>query len=198
MHAFSFLVETYATERIKTLTVWSEFAEAHMGLRPAPLARTAHEQFVHQHVSEDGWFRTMLGIETDKPVLPTAETRLGFLEHYADTSAQRLTALQQMPADWFEGMTTFFGEPRSRAWVLTRRIAHTAHHRGQLTLLLRLLDQRLYSTYGPTADTGGLPKHDAPVIYRYRSVPELLVAEAAGGHRPPLPGPGEHSATERP
>jgi hypothetical protein len=39
---------------------------------------------------------------------------------------------------WWAGETSFFGVPRSRAWVLVRRIAHTAHHRGQLTVLLRL------------------------------------------------------------
>jgi hypothetical protein len=83
--------------------------------------------------------------------------------------------------------------------VLTRRIAHSAHHRGQLTTYLRLLDRDLYSTYGPTADTGGLFQQGAPVIYRYRDVPELLAA-ARGEvvESPDLPGPGPTPPTERP
>ncbi|MFL5496629.1 MAG: DinB family protein, partial [Gemmatimonadales bacterium] len=32
---------------------------------------------------------------------------------------------------------------RSRAWILVRRIAHTAHHRGQQTILLRQLGREL-------------------------------------------------------
>jgi len=39
-----------------------------------------------------------------------------------------------------------------------------------------MLGRSLYSTYGPTADTGGLFQQGAPVIYRYESVEALLAA----------------------
>ncbi|HEU4564568.1 MAG TPA: DinB family protein [Gemmatimonadaceae bacterium] len=198
MSRYDFLVESYATERIKTLSVWSQVPDERMGFRPEPRARTPREHMVHQCVSEDTWMRTMLGVAVSGPALPPEETRLAFLEHYAALSAERLASLERCPDDWFEGETTFFEVPRSRAWVLTRRIAHSAHHRGQLTVYLRLWGEELYSTYGPTADTGGLFQHQAPVIYRYGSVEELLRAEHEGGKRPPLPGPGEHPPTERP
>ena len=81
---------------------------------------------------------------------------------------------------------------------MTRRIAHSAHHRGQLTAYLRLWGGSLYSTYGPTADTGGLPRNGARVIYRYGSVEDLLEQEAHGGGGPELPGPGAAPPTERP
>jgi hypothetical protein len=87
---------------------------------------------------------------------------------------------------------------RSRAWILVRRIAHTAHHRGQQTILLRQLGRELHSTYGPTADTGGLMAHQAPTVYPYPDERALLEGEAAGGRKRPLPGPGSHPATERP
>ena len=87
----------------------------------------------------------------------------------------------------------------ARAWVLTRRIAHSAHHRGQLTTYLRLLGRDLYSTYGPTANTGGLLQQSASVIYRYRTVEELLAAARGGAvESPRLPGPGSSPPTERP
>jgi hypothetical protein len=38
---------------------------------------------------------------------------------------------------------------------MVRRIAHTAHHRGEQTTLLRMLDREVYSVYGPSIDTGG-------------------------------------------
>jgi uncharacterized damage-inducible protein DinB len=198
MHRYDFLLETYETERIKTLSVWSEFFDADLHFRPEPRARTPLEHMVHQCVSEDTWFKNMLGITLDLPALPAEETRLAFLRHYADASAQRLERLKGMPERWFEETTRFFDVERTRVWVLTRRIAHSAHHRGQLTMHLRVRGYALYSTYGPTADTGGLFQNGAPVIYRYSSVEALLEAEARGGERPLLPGPGDKSPTERP
>ena len=142
--------------------------------------------------------RTMLGITVSRPALPADESRRTFLEHYAAVSAERLSALESQADAWFEGETTFFDVTRSRAWVLTRRMTHSAHHRGQLTVYLRLWGQALYSTYGPTADTGGLFQNNAQVIYRYESIDDLIDAEAHGGRNPQLPGPGEKSPTERP
>jgi DinB family protein len=131
-------------------------------------------------------------------VLPSPETRLPFLERYAASSAERLAALERQPETWFEESTRFFEVARSRAWVLTRRFTHSAHHRGQLTAYLRLWAQPLYSTYGPTADTGGLPANGARVIYRYTSIDDLLAHESRGGSPLVLPGPGAAPPTERP
>ena len=195
---FQFLADTYETEQLKTLSVWSQFRDDDLALRPEPRVRTPREHMVHQCVSEDLWMTRMLGIDVGLPQLPVPETRLGFLAHYAEASGRRLQHLRSAPSGWFEEETTFFDVRRTRAWVLVRRIAHSAHHRGQLTVYLRLLNQPLYSTYGPTADTGGLIASGARIIYRYGSVEELLQAERAGGTRPPLPGPGLAAATERP
>ncbi len=195
---FEFLADTYETERLKTLSVWSQFRDDDLALRPEPRARTPGEHMVHQCVSEDLWMTGMLGIDVGLSQLPVSETCLGFLAHYAEASGRRLERLRSATSEWFEEETTFFDVRRTRAWVLVRRIAHSAHHRGQLTVYLRLLNQPLYSTYGPTADTGGLIANGARIIYRYGSVEELLRAERTGGARLPLPGPGPAAVTERP
>lgn len=167
MSTFAFLVETYRTERLKILSVWGQVPEERMRFRPEPRARTPLEHMVHQCVSEDTWMKNMLGIGVSRPALPADETRTSFIDHYAACSAERLEILARQPDDWYAGQTTFFDVPRSRAWVLTRRFTHSAHHRGQLTVYIRLWGQALYSTYGPTADTGGLFQNGARVIYRY-------------------------------
>lgn len=195
---FSFLVDTYATERLKTLTVWSQFRDTDLEFRPDARARSVREQMVHQCASEDAWFSKMLEMPVTTPVLPAEESRLAFLECYAEASAQRLARLAEQPDSWFNDVGRFFDDDRSRAWILVRRIAHSAHHRGQLTTYHRLLGHDLYSTYGPTADTGGLPANGAKVVYRYRSVDALLAGERAGGEQPPLSGPGTKPVTERP
>ena len=195
---YAFLIDSYATERLKTLTVWAGFRDDDLRFRCAARARTPLEHMVHQCVSEDTWMRRMFGLESPHPVLPADESRLAFLQHYARVSGERLARLAEQDDAWWAGETAFFGVTRSRAWVFVRRIAHTAHHRGQLTVLLRLLGRDVYSTYGPSADTGGLFVNEAPTIYRHATVETLLEAEARGAAPPPLPGPGERPATERP
>ena len=198
---YAFLIDTYATERLKTLNVWSMFRDEDLDLRPHPLLgrdRTAHEHMVHQCQSEDKWFTTMFGIETGMPVLPEPETRRAFLQHYADASGARLARLQEKAAAWWEEPVAFFDTRHSRAWIMVRRVAHTAHHRGEQTTLLRLMGRPVHSVYGPSVDTGGLPIHKAATVYAYSDIASLLEGERLGGRKAPLPGPGEHPSTERP
>jgi uncharacterized damage-inducible protein DinB len=197
MSAFAFVADTYDTERVKILSVWSQIPDRQMQFRPEPRARSPLEHMVHQCMSEDGWMKNMLGIDVGLPVLPAEETRLAFINHYATVSALRLDMLRQKPDAWFLESTGFFDTTRSRAWVLVRRFTHSAHHRGQLTAYVRMWGQPLFSTYGPTADTGGLPKNGATVVYRYDSVEDLLAHQGGAGERA-LPGTGALSPTERP
>jgi uncharacterized damage-inducible protein DinB len=198
---YDFLIETYETERIKVVSVWSEFKDADLSVRPRhgdPRGRSVHEQLVHQCVSEDLWFRNMLGIDVGAPPLPKVEARLEFMKRYAEDSGKRLAALQAKNEPWWEGQTTFFSVQRSRAWVMTRRMNHTSHHRGQLMAMLRMLGRELHSNYGPTADTGGLMQNHAPTIYAYASLDALFNGESQGGAKVPLPGSGANPVTERP
>ena len=187
---YDFLIDSYQTERLKVLSVWSEFRDADLPVRPKQddrRGRSVHEHMVHQCMSEDTWFRTMLGIEVGGSPLPQPETRLEFIHRYAEDSGRRLQALRETDETWWEAPTTFFDVPRSRAWVMTRRLTHTSHHRGQQLALLRMLGRDLHSTYGPTADTGGLPKNHAPTIYAYDSLDALLEGESRGGRKSTLP-----------
>ena len=153
-----------------------------------------HEQMVHQCVSEDLWFRNMLGIDVSAPPLPAPETRMEFVKRYAEDSGKRLVILGEKLDSWWEEDARFFDVPRNRAWIVVRRISHTAHHRGQLMAMLRMLGRKIHSNYGPTADTGGLMQNRAPTIYAYRSMEEIL----GGGEKTHLPGSGGRAVTERP
>ena len=194
---YAFLVETYETERIKVVSVWSEFAEQDLVVRPRtgdPRGRSVLEQMVHQCVSEDLWFRKMLGIDVGAPPLPKQETRIDFIERYVEDSGKRLAVLHAKDEQWWEEEVKFFDVERSRAWVMVRRVAHTSHHRGQLMAMLRMLGREIHSNYGPTADTGGLMANHAPTIYAYRSLEKLLTGVPATK----LPGGGGKDVTERP
>ena len=198
---YDFMVETYETERVKVVSVWSEFRDEDLAFRPHandPRGRSVREQMIHQCVSEDLWLRTMLGIEVGEPPLPAQETRLEFMKRYAEHSGKRLEQLRGKDEAWWEGLTKFFDVARSRAWVMMRRIAHTAHHRGQQMAMLRMLAHDLHSNYGPTADTGGLMQNHAPTIYGYPSMGALIDGESAGGAKTALPGAAGKAVTERP
>ena len=198
---FDFLVDTYETERIKVLSVWAMFRDEDLPVRPSSSdarGRSVHEHMVHQCVSENLWFRTILGIDVAAPPLPVREVRWEFMSRYAEDSGRRLAALREKAEPWWEEMAQFFDVPRSRAWVMVRRIAHTAQHRGQLMAMLRMLGSDMHSTYGPTADTGGLMQDRAPTIYAYSSLEALIEGEAHGGTKRPLPPRGDQPVTERP
>ena len=197
----SFLVETYASERVKTLNVWSMFRDEDLDVRPHPnLARdrTPREHMVHQCTSEDKWFTGMFGLDVGAPPLPAEETRLGFIRRYAEDSGKRLVLLGEQPTAWWEREVAFFDTRHSRAWIMVRRIAHTAHHRAEQTTLLRLLGREVHSVYGPSIDSGGLPINNARTIYAYPDVASLIEGESRGGAKAPLPGPGPLPSTERP
>jgi uncharacterized damage-inducible protein DinB len=198
---YDFLITTYETECVKVISVWSEFRDEDLPVRPRegdPRGRSVHEQMVHQCVSEDRWFRDMLGIDVGAPPLPAQETRLEFIKRYIEDSGRRLAALRQTRESWWEDDAPFFDVRRSRAWVMTRRMTHTSHHRGQLMAMLRMLGRDLHSNYGPTADTGGLMQNQAPTIYAYPSVAALVNGESAGGAKAALPGASGKPVTERP
>jgi len=198
---YQFVIDTYQTEIQKVLSVWAMFDDDDLETRPNATdsrGRSVLEHMVHQSMSENLWFKTMLGIAvTDNPV-PSEETRLAFMNAYAENAAKRLAALREKPEAWWEEEVDFFEVKRSRAWVMTRRIAHTSHHRGQQAAMLRMLGRDLHSNYGPTADTGGLMQNKAPVIYAYPDVATLLEEEARARRKTPLPGPGDKPPTERP
>jgi uncharacterized damage-inducible protein DinB len=198
---YDFLIDTYETERIKVISAWSMFRDDDLQVRPNGTdtrGRSFHEHMVHQCVSEDIWFRTMLDIDVGAPPLPKEEVRLEFMRRYEEDSGKRLVVLGNKDEAWWEGETTFFDVARSRAWVMTRRMTHTAHHRGQQLALLRMLGREEYSNYGPTADTGGLMQNHAPTIYAYPNLQALLEGEAAGGRKTKLPRSGTKPVTERP
>jgi uncharacterized damage-inducible protein DinB len=198
---YEFLVDTYETERIKVVSVWSEFRDEDLPVRPRandPRGRSVLEQMVHQCASENLWFLNMLGVDVNAPPLPATETRMEFMKRYAEDSGKRLAALRTKDDSWWESETKFFDVQRSRAWVLVRRIAHTAHHRGQQMAMLRMLGREVHSNYGPTADTGGLMQNQVPTIYGYAGLKELFNGEAAGGAKKPLPRAGGKAVSERP
>jgi uncharacterized damage-inducible protein DinB len=93
-----------------------------------------------------------------KPFIPTSVA--GLLERFDQTVAAAIELLknqtdERMNDKWRlrSGDTIIFESPRAVV-VRTMALNHVVHHRGQLSVYLRLLDVPLPSVYGPTADEG--------------------------------------------
>jgi len=152
--AFQYLLDTYAGETNKTAFVWSLFTVADLPWRPHPRSSTVEEILRHQLLSERRFFGEFLGCPEPPAaaVLPTDPGIDPFVARLVDLAAARLHWFaSHRQADWLLA-TKFFDAERQRIWVFWRRVLHTAHHRTQLTMYLRLLDRPVPSTYGPTAD----------------------------------------------
>ena len=150
---YGFLLDTYETEILKIIGIWSAFPESAINYKPHPKSRSVIEQMEHQVQSEGRWMKSMLGIDTGDPN-PSERSKQGFIEKYNKDAVGRLEIMRDKPDEWWREVTNFFDVVRSRAWVIARRINHSTHHRGQLIVYLRLLDLPQPSVYGPTADTG--------------------------------------------
>ncbi len=93
---YDFLIETYETERIKVISAL-EHVQGMTISRCVPTRdrdprgrKFPRAYVVHQCVSEDIWFRTMLDIDVGAPPLPKQEVRLEFIRQYEEDSGKRL------------------------------------------------------------------------------------------------------------
>jgi len=110
-----------------------------------------------------GWIAMMV----DREQLDLADNRDQSLP---STGADRLAAFDKAVADARRALSGTTDDHLMKPWqllvggkvvdekprhiMITDTFSHLAHHRGQLTVYLRLNDQPIPSIYGPTADEG--------------------------------------------
>ncbi|MDX2151739.1 MAG: DinB family protein [Bryobacteraceae bacterium] len=165
------LLDTYASETNKVAGVWGQFTDQDLSWRPHPRSSSVGDILKHQLLSERRFFGEFLG-NPEPPadaVLPKDGT-VGALTHrFLELARPRLAYFAARNADWWLTPAPFFDVERERVWIFWRRVLHTAHHRTQLTVYLRLLDRPVPATYGPTADVtweGADPTHTAEAAGR--------------------------------
>jgi uncharacterized damage-inducible protein DinB len=150
------LVDTYVSETSKTAAVWSELRDEQLEFRSHPRSSSVRQILVHQILSERRFFAEFVGL-AEPPVeslLPPGEAPgvAAYIERLLALARPRLAPLADADEAFWTAEVPFFDVRRQRIWVVWRRILHTAHHRAQVGLALRLLEDRVPATYGPTAD----------------------------------------------
>jgi uncharacterized damage-inducible protein DinB len=152
--AYQHALSTYASETNKVASVWRQFGDGDLTFRPHPRSSTVGDIVKHQLLSERRFFGEFIGTPEPAPgdVLPAALTVAAAIDRLASLARSRLGELAPRHGDWWLARVPFFDVERERIWVFWRRVLHTAHHRTQLTVYLRMMDRRVPATYGPTAD----------------------------------------------
>ena len=148
------MLDIYASETNKVVYVWRGFRPTEMSFRPHPRSSTVLEILKHQLLSERRFFGEFLGAPepSASEVLPRSETPQAYVERMVELALPRLSFFAGQDVAWWQARVPFFDVERERIWVFWRRVLHTAHHRTQLTVYLRLLGKPVPPTYGPTAD----------------------------------------------
>lgn len=168
---FQHLVKTYASEVNKLNSVWQEFTADDLSFKPHPRSSNVGEIIEHELLSERRFFGEFLGLQEvpANEVLPRDRTPEDYAARMVELSRKRLQFLAKQSEDWWLEVVPFFDVKRERIWVFWRRVLHTAHHRAQLGVYLRLLNKKVPSIYGPTADVrweGADPTHSVAAANR--------------------------------
>jgi hypothetical protein len=152
--AFQQALDVYASEVNKIASVWRGFDDGVIGYRPHPKSTSVGDIFKHELLSGRRFFGEFLGLpEPDAAaVVPAPITVDACVARLGDLARGRLPHLARAPRAWWDTSVGFFDVERTRLWVFWRRVLHSAHHRTQLTVYLRLLDRPVPPIYGPTAD----------------------------------------------
>jgi uncharacterized damage-inducible protein DinB len=151
---FQHLLDTYASETNKTASVWRLFTAADLVWRPHPRSSSVEEILQHQLLSERRFFGEFLS-NPEPPateILPVLRTVDEFALRLVQLASARLTWLSKITQEEWLQATNFFDVERQRIWIFWRRVLHSAHHRTQLTVYLRLLNRSVPAVYGPSAD----------------------------------------------
>jgi uncharacterized damage-inducible protein DinB len=162
------LLPEFDHEMANTRRVLERVPEDRLGWRPHPKSFTLGELATHV-ATLPSWVSLTLG-KTELDLAPggvpaprtkEAESRAELLERFDGHVAKARAALSEtsdaalfQPWSLLQNGKTILSMPRAavlRGFV----ISHLIHHRGQLTVYLRMNDVPLPGLYGPSADESG-------------------------------------------
>jgi uncharacterized damage-inducible protein DinB len=154
---FQHLLDTYASETNKTVSLWRAVPDDCLDFRPHEKTNSIRTIFVHQILSERRFFALFVGTAeppADK-LLPEGETPTvaAYVQRYLELARARLPQLAAGTSAWWLEPRPFFGGlVRERIWTFWRRVLHTCHHRTQVQSWLRLAGRHVPAIYGPSGD----------------------------------------------
>jgi uncharacterized damage-inducible protein DinB len=144
----------WAYEREATLKVLRALSDASLNQAVVPGGRTLGRLAWHtvQSLTE---MMNRTGLQVSGPAADTAQPATATLIAEAYEQASKSVADAVM-AQWKDqdlpGMVDMYGEQWTRSQVLASLIVHQAHHRGQMTVLMRQAGLTVPGVYGPSRE----------------------------------------------
>ena len=152
-------VQSWRYEHALTAKMIRAVPASSIGMQPHEKSRSARDLCWHMAEAERFFVAQCLSVEVpgENPVPKGAPlpTPTAIADAFDRSHAALAAATEQKGAAWFAEVVDFFKTKMSRAAVLELMIRHEVHHRGQLTVYLRLAGAKVPSTYGGSADEPG-------------------------------------------
>ncbi len=161
MNTASRLISELEQESVKNRTMLERIPESKLAWKPHDKSMTIGR--LGMHMAEiPQWITRSLTTESFEipsgpyhPNVPRTHTEiLKEFDNQLDTAIGHLAKAtdEQLAAKWkvSKGDKVVYDLPREQ--VVRRQMNHIIHHRGQLSVFLRLLDVPVPPSYGPTAD----------------------------------------------
>lgn len=151
-------VSTWERETATTLRVLKSLPAGKEEFRPAPKSATVR-QLVWNLVGHEGLYHAASSgtFQFAPPPPAPAKTVAEMIAMFESMHRDALAAVKAAPDSAYQAMIKFPVGPGQMADLRTADVMWTflmdaIHHRGQMSVYLRLLDAKVPSIYGPTAD----------------------------------------------
>ncbi|HET7274098.1 MAG TPA: DinB family protein [Longimicrobiaceae bacterium] len=154
------LIAELRTEAATTRRVLERVPEDQLSWKPHPKSMSIGQLALHIAGLPQGIAILVTELSVEAPVVPLQEARsrseiLAALDQSMKTAVEKLSEWgdEGLAAEWTltAGGEVLVVQPRGEV-VRMLMFNHWYHHRGQLTVYLRLLDIPVPPVYGPTAD----------------------------------------------
>ena len=158
MSARQALLDTYQRESATTIKILRAFPASHAELRPHPTSNSAQQiawTFAIENELMEAALRNTLRMPPSFQPMPASWDQC--VDVY-ERGVERVTSLLQTARDEaMNEMVPFMTGPRqfgdvSKLFLCTLMLNDSIHHRGQLSVYLRMSGARVPSIYGPSRD----------------------------------------------
>jgi uncharacterized damage-inducible protein DinB len=147
-------LDTWAFESEATLRIFNALTDASLDQRVTPEGRSLRDLAWHITTTINEMMGEA-GIQVDGPAydLPAPATIAEIVAGYQKASAALVTVVPaQLTDDRLAESVPMYGQVWTYSSTLASFVAHQAHHRGQMTVLMRQAGLRVPGIYGPARE----------------------------------------------
>jgi uncharacterized damage-inducible protein DinB len=156
----------WKTESEGTLRVLGALTDASLGQATAAQSRTLGRIAWHLTVTiPEMMGRTGLALSGPEEEAPVPARAADIVEAYAGASRALMEAIRSSwTDDSLEESDDMYGQRWKRGATLLALVSHQAHHRGQMTVLMRQAGLRVPGVYGPAREDWSTMGMEPPAV----------------------------------